>query len=186
MSGLYNMLCGKNPAAPHLFGILGITQQTAEQWPVGRIRDVYTNEDGTKIFIFTRNGPSGMGLTEEERDAIEKNFRENHPHYVGFEIDDFDCTYLTYEFNTPKDRLDIAKEIAEMTETDPPMVRMKRLLDDMKAGKENPAVKNAMEAGKKMLGPILQSLDAADGGNIDEVIEHGDGAVEIFNFPKDE
>lgn len=170
---LFNMLMGVNPATPFLLGFLGISQQTKEQWPLGRMRDAYTNEDGSKIFIFTRNGPSGMGLTPEERDAIDENFRK-HPNYVGFEIDDFDETYLTYEFNTPEDFREHTKEVADMTETEPPMVRFRRLIDDMEAGKKNPAVENALEAGKKLLGPIL------DGSS--QTVEHGDGSVHVINL----
>ncbi len=171
---LFNMLMGRNPAAPFLLAFLEITQETQEKWPLGRMRDAYTNEDASKIFIFTRNGPSGMGLTSDERDTIEENFRENHPNYVGFEIDDFDQTYLTYEFDTPEQYREQTKEIADMTETEPPMVRFRRLIDDMAAGKKNPAVENAIEAGKKLLGPIL------DGKS--QTVKHGDGSVNVINF----
>lgn len=171
---LFNMLMGRNPAAPYLLGFLGITQETQEQWPLGRMRDSYTNKDGSKIFIFTRNGPSGMGLAPDERDSIEENFRENHPDYVGFEIDDFDQTYLTYEFDTPEEFREQTKEIADMTETEPPMVRFRRLIDDMEAGKKTPAVENAIEAGKKLLGPILEGKT--------ETVKHGDGSVDVISF----
>ena len=172
------MLMGTNPATPYLLAFLGITQEAQEQWPLGRIRDSYTNEDGSKIFIFTRNGPSGMGLIPDERDVIEENFRENHPHYVGFEIDDFDHTYLTYEFNTPEEHRAHTKEIADMTEPEPPMVRFRRLIDDMEAGKKNPAVENAIEAGKKLLGPILEGKN--------ETVEHGDGSVDVISWTSKE
>ena len=171
---MYNMLMGRNPAVPYLLGFLGITKETADKWPVGRMRDAYTNEDGSKIFIFTRNGPSGMGLTPKERDTIEENFRENHPNYVGFEIDDFDETYLTYEFDIPEEFRAHTKEIADMTETEPPMVRFRRLIDDMKAGKKTPAVENAIEVGKKLLGPILEGKS--------ENVKHGDGSVDVVNL----
>jgi len=174
MSGLFNMLMGTNPAIGYLMAVLGITQETKDKWPLGRLRDAYTNEDGTKVFIFTRNG----GLDQESAVQIEKNLRDHHPNYVGFEIDDFDSTYLTYEFNTPEDLLHITKQIAEMTETEPPMVRFRRLLDDMKTGKSNPMVDNAMEVGKKIFDPILNGESG--------VVEHGDGSVQIHQIkPED-
>ena len=177
---LFNMLMGTNPAAPYLFAFLGITGETAKKWPLGRIRDAYTNEEGSKIFVFTRNGPSGIGLTPDERDAIEKNLRENHPNYVGFEIDDFDQTYLTYEFDTPEEYLEQTKEIAAMTETEPPMVRFRRLISDMEAGKDNPATQNALEAGKKIFEPIVNALDGGEGTR--ETVKHGDGSVHVVNL----
>ena len=165
------MLLGRNPASPYLLAYLGITEETKEQWNLGRLRDVYTNDEGTKIFVFTRNGPSGVGLTQEQRDEIDRNFRESHEHYVGFEIDDFDQTYLTYEFNTPPEFLEQTKEIADVTETEPPMARFRRLIDDMQSGKDNEAVRNAMEAGEKLLKPVVE------GQNAD--VEHGDGSMVI-------
>ena len=56
---LYNMLMGRNPFSPVLLGILGITDETKDQWPLGRIRDVYTNEAADRIFVLHRNYGEG-------------------------------------------------------------------------------------------------------------------------------
>lgn len=175
MSGLFNMLMGRNPAAPYLLAVLGISNETAHNWPLGRLRDVYTNEDGTKVFIFTRNG----GLSSKDEQVVSQNLKDKHPDYIGSVIDDFDSTYLTYEFKTPTEMIEITKQIADMTETEPPMVRFRRLLDDMQSGKKNESVDNALEVGKKIFGQIF---DGKDG-----IVEHDKGSVEIRSFgPKEE
>ncbi len=177
---LYNMMMGRNPISPTLLGILGITDETADKWPLGRMRDVYVTPNGRRIFLFTRNGPSAMGLTPEQREDIEKNFRENHPQYVGFVIDDFDETYLTYEFRTPKHFIPAVQKIAEFTDTTPPMVRFRKVIKDMEDGVDNEGTKNAFEAGKKMMGPLMEVLD---GKKPAATATHGDGGVDIINVP---
>lgn len=175
---LYNMLMGRNPCAPLLFAALDINKETHKEWPLGRIRDAYTNEDGSKIFIFTRNGPSGMGLSEEERDKINTKIAE-HPQFVRWFLDDFDSTFCTYEFDTPEEHRDMVRGIADTTDTIPPMVRYCKLIDDMKDGKDNESVQHAKEVGKKVVEGLMRKLD---GGGGDETIRTEDGEIDIIDL----
>lgn len=170
MSGLYNMLFGTNPAIGLLLGFLGIFKDTADKWPLGRLRDAYTNEEGTRIFIFTRNG----GLDESESAKIENNFRDNHPHFVASHIDSFDSTYVTYEFGVPAEYTFAVHEIAQVTDTMPPMERMSKLLSDLHSGKDNELTKNAKEVGEKIFGAIQRGESGS--------IQHGDGSVDVDHF----
>ena len=174
---LYNMLMQRNPASPYLLAALGIDQDTQDEWPLGRMRDMYTSEDGSKIFIFTRNGPSGMGLSEEERDKINTNF-EKHPQFVRWFLDDFDSTYCTYEFNTPEEYLELVQGIAEVTDTIPPLVRFNKLVEDMKAGKDNEQVANAKKVGEK----LFEGLERKLSGGKDEHIKTEDGSIDIVGL----
>jgi len=130
-----------NPAAADIFSILGIGVED-----FGRSRDIYLNEQGTKIFVFTRNG-------HEDYDYIEEDLKK-HSHYVRSWRDDFDNTYRTYEFNVPEEHLGVALGLAEVTDTVPPMDRFKKLISDLKSGKKNEQVDRAMEVGKAILGQI--------------------------------
>ena len=149
MSGLYNMIMGPNPAAPYLFGIAGITQQNAHL--LGRLRDAWINAEGTRVFVLHRNYGEDGAAADAEAAKL--------PGYVGKLLYE-DGTYGHYEFAVPQDdeRLAaFAKAIAARVDNTPCMERYRKLVDDMKAGKDTPEVRRAMEAGKA----IFQGLDTA-------------------------
>ncbi len=52
---LYNLLHGRNPNAALLLAVLNLDGEDGK-WPTGRFRDIYPNEDGSKIILYTRNG----------------------------------------------------------------------------------------------------------------------------------
>ena len=81
---LYNMLHGQNSLSPFLLGILEIDQEGGK-YQSGRFRDIYLNEDGTKVTLFTRNGG---GNREEYQDLID--VLATHPNYITDFDDDFD------------------------------------------------------------------------------------------------
>ena len=166
------MLFGRNPATPYLFAFLGITQETAKDWEFGRLRDTYVSEDGSKIFIFTRNG----NIEPEDQKAILDNLSK-HPQFVRHFIDEFDSTYCTYEFNTPVQFLEQTKQIADMTDTTTPMQRFQKLLDDMQSGKKNNQVDHALNVGEQIIGGIL--------GGQSKSVSNEDGSVEIIHFDHD-
>lgn len=169
MNGLYNMLFGTNPASQYLLAAIGFNLENQSGWPLSRFRDTYANEDGTKVFVFTRNG----GLPFEDQVMINEKLTQ-HPNYVKHWLDEFDSTYCTYEFNVPEEFLKITKQIAEMTDTMPPMQRFKKLMDDMTNNKSNEQVDHAVNAGNKILDAILSATD--------QTVEHGDGSVEVVHF----
>lgn len=172
---LYNMLMGRNPFSPYLLAAIGITSETAEQYPLGRIRDVYTNAEATKVFILHRNyGEAGLPFD----DAMAKN-----PNYVQKLLADQrtgkETTFWLYEFNVPAIGKDIAKEVAQNSDTIPAFDRYQMAIEDMAAGKENPQTEHMMAVGKKIFEPLMRSLDSDEPTH--EHVEVGDGSVDIFS-----
>ena len=92
---LYNVLHGMNYLTPVLLAILDIDQK-GSKWNSGRFRDIYLNEDGTKIILFTRNG-GGNRENYFPHDIV------GHPNYLTDYDDDFDSTYAYIEFSVPKE-----------------------------------------------------------------------------------
>lgn len=175
MSGLYNMLMGRNPLGPYLMGVLGFVQGAPQNSWLGRFRDVYTNDAGDRIFMLHRNYPGG----DEFNQAIKQ-----HPNFVGYEPDLQDYTYGVWEFTVPEDLLPVVKEIASLGDNTPLMDRYRKLIEDMGKDVDNEATRNAIEVGKKILGPII---DQVEGKPIkpEQLVEHGDGSVVIYNFKKE-
>lgn len=120
------MIHGTNPAAPILMSVLGLDgdfpmreapykgeyhddydEAEMQKWvdeavnagyfPTGRFRDIFLNEDGTQISLYTRNGGGN-------RDNYTHVFRvlRKHPQYTNDYDDDYDCTYATIDFKVPE------------------------------------------------------------------------------------
>lgn len=175
MSGLYNSLMGRNPFAPHLLACIGITMETKDQYKLGRIRDVYTNADGSKVFILHRN----YGADGQEYD----DSMATHPQYVGKHIADKtgkETTYWLYEFNVPADTLRLTQKIAELSDTTPAFDRYHQAISQFAAGVKNEQTEHMAEVGKKMLGPILEAMDGK--GPVSQTLKIGDGEVVIETF----
>lgn len=101
---MYNLLHGVNPNAEILKAVLGLDSK----WPTGRFRDIYLNEDGTKIILYTRNG----GGNREAYQHVFDNLAD-HPNYVRNWDDDFDCTYAYVEFTIPKEASGLCASLAD-------------------------------------------------------------------------
>lgn len=101
---LYNILHGMNFLTPVLLAILDIDQKEGK-WDSGRFRDIYLNEDGTEIILFTRNG--GGNRESYFPDEITK-----HPNYLKDFDDDFDCTYAYIVFSVPDHYKDLLKKLS--------------------------------------------------------------------------
>lgn len=184
---LYNMLMERNPFSRELLGCLGITQQNMDQYPLGRIRDVYTNETADKIFILHRNyGEEGKKYDEamaKHPSFIRKyNAEEDAPaaNRLG------DRSYWVYEFAVTTD---VAEEVpafvahvAENTDTVPPFVRFGQLVQDLKAGKQNAGTKRAMEVGKEIFKPLIDHVESGSREPFEHVTEHPLGGVVIFGI----
>ena len=156
--GLYNMLMGHNPALPYLLGIVGITQQNAHL--LGRLRDAWISADGTRIFVLHRNyGPEGEAADAEAAKL---------PGYVGKTLDVGDCTYGHYEYAVPQDDEKLAafaRSLAKQTDNTPCMERYRKLIEDMKADKDTPEVKHALDVGKQIFAGLDQAMKT--GGQVD-------------------
>ncbi len=88
---MYNIMHGVNEIAPLLLKILELKPEDT-----GRFRDIFLNEDGTKIILLTRNGGGNRGDYQDVIDELAK-----HPNYLDDYDDDFDCTYAYIEFSVP-------------------------------------------------------------------------------------
>lgn len=84
----------------------------------GRFRDIYLNEDGTEIILYTRNGGGNREGYWHIFDMLRK-----HPLYVRDYDDDFDCTYAYIVFKVPDDYSEICRMMA--TGQEPPTISEK-------------------------------------------------------------
>lgn len=173
MSGLYNMLMGRNPYGPDLLFCLGIDQQTTENYPLGRIRDVSTNDAGDRIFILTRN-------YGEEWEYVDKALAA-HPNYVR-KYPESDETYWSYEFTVPESNAQIVQEISKASDNTPPFERFTKAIADFGSGKENAMTDHFKKVGEKIMEPMLKAIQ----GNTREVVSELDGSVEIIGFESTE
>lgn len=127
---LYNMLFGCNPLTPILLYILDIDQPDGK-WKSGRFRDIYLNEDGTKIILFTRNGGGNRSCWRMESGELSVPCYEietkpenlcpgciityhlpKHPNYICDYDDEFDSTYAYIEFSVPEKWKELCKQLA--------------------------------------------------------------------------
>ena|SRR3990167_10308610 len=104
---LYNILHGVNDLAPLLLKMLDLDQPKGK-FETGRFRDIYLNEDGTKIILLTRNG----GGNRDSYQSVFDDLEANHPNYLTNYDDDFDCTYAYIEFSVPKEFKEDLKALA--------------------------------------------------------------------------
>lgn len=123
---LYNLLHGTNDLAPLLLAILDIDQKE-DKWNSGRFRDIYLNEDGTRIILFTRNGGGN-------RESYFPDEIKTHPNYLTDYDDSFDCTYAYIEFSVPEEYKQLIKELS--TGEKPKSLKQKtdEYLDKLKKG----------------------------------------------------
>lgn len=132
---LYNMLMGVNPFTPILKGILGFTRLEDDLY---RFRDIYPNEDGDQVTVFTRiGGPNRK--THKEIIA----YLRSHPWYEQDYDDEYDDTFASFVFVVPETSQEDIKEIAEVTDTAPPMERYRKLMTDLDEGVDNEATRQA-------------------------------------------
>jgi len=89
MSGLYNMLFGKNGHSTVILAALGLTEGDFE-----RFRDCWVS-DG-EIHVYTRLG----GGNREDYEPVYAKMKA-HPQYLSDQDDDYDCTYATFRFSFP-------------------------------------------------------------------------------------
>jgi len=177
---LYNMIFGTNPLGGILKGLLeldvdrdGIPEMPEfdymecdykgdmDAWceaciamryfPTGRFRDIFIEEDGKHVTLYTRNGGGN-------RDVYFYVFRllRKHPQYVDDYDDDFDSTYAYVKFTLTDDQVAL---LAAMPRGD--RAQWETFLADLQAGKQTPEVQRAVEGAKPLLAQIAQELDEA-------------------------
>jgi hypothetical protein len=77
-----------------------------KQYMTGRFRDIYLNEDGTLITLYTRNGGGNRNEYFYIFDIL-----KTHPNYLNDYDDDFDGTYAYVEFSIPEQAKDLIKTL---------------------------------------------------------------------------
>ena len=75
---MYNLMHGMNPLAGILLKMLEIDQE-GSKYSSGRFRDIYLNEDGKKIILFTRNGGGNRERQSYKGGMDLMNFYSNNP-----------------------------------------------------------------------------------------------------------
>ena len=167
MSGLYNMLMGRNPHGPYLMAALGFVRGAEQNAWLGRFRDVYTNDTADRIFFLHRNYPEN----DQSNQAIKA-----HPNFLNYIPGSQDYTYGVWEFSVPEFAAQVVKDIASLGDNTPLMERYRKLIDDMGKGINNEATRNAIEVGKKILQPIIESMEGKPGVN-EQHITHGEALL---------
>ena len=142
---LYNMLFGQNQAAELLLAMLNLDKQS-----VGRFRDCYTNADGTKIIVYTRNGG---GNREEYMPDFSK-----HPNYLRDYDDDFDCTFASIEFSVPEPFIEAVKKISDATDTRTGAEKFAAMMEDLKANKDTAQTARAVQVGERIFGTMKSDV----------------------------
>ena len=131
MSGLYNMLMGKNPAYPALMAFAGIHQENFELF--GRLRDAWITEDGKTVGVLHRNyGEEGQRANDIA--ATLTGFRE------GGSCSDF--TYGFWLFEVPDHLSTQARRVAGTSDNTPCWERYQKAVADMQAGKDTPQTRH--------------------------------------------
>lgn len=117
---LYNLLHGVNPNSALLLAIINVDQEGGP-WHSGRFRDIYPNDDGTQVILYTRNGGGNREHWNDDKEPGEDcnctgctitYHLPKHPLYLEDNDDDFDSTYAYIHFSVPKEYADIVKGMA--------------------------------------------------------------------------
>lgn len=180
---LYNQLFGVNPFAKVYGAALAAADMVASKeprpsrCPTARLRDMWTEEvDGElRIIVYTRTGGGNRG---EHAEAIECT--RMHPLFVRDYDDDFDSTYMYFEFRVP---VFAQEKLRELHEVFGPYMRpgerwrsLLQKMDKMPKGKEgqaeaeaaDPDLKRAMDVGRQVLGRIGDAMKG-EGPDVIEV-----------------
>lgn len=99
---LYNMLFGKNAQADLLLAVVGLKECDVE-----RFRDVYTDEGGKHIIIYTRTG--GGNREHYPQDLLYEN-----PLFASTSDDNFDNTYCDFVFRTPDEFVSDVQNLSDV------------------------------------------------------------------------
>jgi hypothetical protein len=163
---LYNLLHGTNQIAPLLLFFLGIDQDDG-LWRSGRFRDIYLNEDGSRIILYTRNGG---GNREHWDDVAGQESGEScrctgctityhlpkHPNYIADRDDDFDSTYAYVEFSVPDKYRDLIPLLVTGEKPETIHEKFEKIMEEMKAMSKEELLEN------KRFAPIIKIFEAME------------------------
>lgn len=167
MSGLYNMIMERRETVPYLMAALGFVQDGDRNHWLGRFRDAYTNPAGDRIFILHRNYPESEQCNQ---------LMKGHENYISYTPDAQDYTYCVWEFSVPEEAKELIKMIASVDNTTPCMDRYRKIINDMENKVDSPEVQRAIEAGKKIMAPLVEAVN-----NPGKPVNRTVGSVQVFN-----
>lgn len=142
---LYNALFGKNEHSNFLLTVLDLSEAD-----FCRFRDCYVSDNF--IVVYTRLGGGNRDYYENVYEKMKK-----HPQFVRDEDDSFDCTYSSFFFKIPENRI---SEVQEFIGNDTaPQQKFKELIEslDDPSKKDDPQVQHALKVGKLILSPIISN-----------------------------
>lgn len=160
---LYNAIFGTNKDADLLLKMLHFDEEKKNC--LGRFRDIYLNEDGTKVIVYTRNG----GGNREEYQWVFDDLKNIHPYYLSDYDDDFDNTYAYIEFSIPPEYKEQIKALVTGEKPKNISEKFKQMTADLEAGKKTEETERALNVGRKIFGAMENSkggiieIDPEDG-----------------------
>jgi len=117
-------------------------------WTSGRFRDIYLNEDGTKIILFTRNGGGNREAYWYMFDIIKK-----HPNYIFDYDDSFDSTYTYIEFSIPEKFKDLCSGFSTGVKPATLTEKFEKTINEMKS-----MSKEELKADKRFT-PLIELME---------------------------
>ena len=97
-----------------------------QYWQSGRFRDIWLNEDGSQIILYTRNG-GGNRTYYHYIFAILRR----HPNYLDDWDDDGDNTYAYISFSIPEEYKEFCKGLASGEKLESVSEKFKKTLTEM-------------------------------------------------------
>jgi hypothetical protein len=128
MSGLYNLIAGRHPAAPVLLTALGFKDDGAVSL-IPRMRDVYLYPE--EIRILTRTG----GGNRDEY-AVDNDWLRSLTGFLRDWDDEYDSTYAWWAYSWPDDWRPQLQHLLETIQEDAPELMPKSLKQPFEAAIE--------------------------------------------------
>jgi hypothetical protein len=183
-------MCGRNPHAPIILGMIGINAENVAKYPLGRFRDATISEDCREARILTRNGKGQETVVEKLK---------SHPNFLREEVDS-DPTYVTFVFAIPQflsisdqtcderglprgtqiDQWQKAKERLVDSCAYDPMTRFKEILVKMQSGE---FISDEVDAYNN---DAVEKMKAAYDTGEPQISFNSQGATKIIPLGKDE
>lgn len=178
MSGLYNMIMGRNPRFLNLLGLIGMPSSDGHLTAFGRLRDAWISGDGETVTVLHRNyGPNGQAAN----DAAAKIFGfEKQEACKGFDGTE-DETYQMWHFKVLRQLISLGKEEAARS-CENRWNTFMQALKDLQTGKKTPQTEKMMDVGKIIMERLKQSIESGDRN----IVSNEDGAVDIFQVKGEE
>lgn len=160
---LYNALLGKNDRYKEILELVDLNEGDIE-----RFRDAYLSEDARIVKVYTRTG--GPNRSSYQTFI---NWMKTYSTYIKDYDDDFDNTFMTFEFRVPGDMYGKALELLKDTDTRTGQQKFEDLMKSLEDGSgwEDPKVKKVTEQFDKIFSqevPNKSILSIDEEGNITE------------------